>query len=158
MKFTYSPENGEHREWTVNLDRILSSDSIAIEELFKGTKTDFDMAVLQGSTFARKIMLWYLLRQEHAKLRLADVPPFYSGEIEVELDADDLRSQRRKIAKIKGIPEADRRTVIEAIDEQLAAFASESSTINAEVAAEDSDPKSSMSLRPINGSFPADWE
>jgi hypothetical protein len=123
MKFIYKPENpadGDPREWDINLDRMRQSEAEAIEREFGGTKDEFDQGVMTGNSRARKVLFLHLLRKEHPRAQMRDVPDFYTGEIDVELDGPELRKVRDKITKNAGLSDFERTDILTRIDAEIA--------------------------------------
>lgn len=123
MKFTYAPEDpadGERQEWQVDLRRIRQSESELMEKTYGGTKDEWDHGVLAGDSRARKVLMWHLMRRDHPRMQYRDVPDFYTGEVEVELDLAELERLRTQIAETAGLPDHERAKILDAIDAQIA--------------------------------------
>lgn len=126
MHVTYAPQDpadGDRQQWDLDLRRMRQSEAEQIEKAFGGTKDEFDQAVLAGNSKARKVLLWHLMRREHPRMQLRDVPDFYTDEVEVELDVAELERTRRQLVDAPGLSDGDRAQMLDVIDAQLATLA-----------------------------------
>lgn len=140
MHVTYSPKNtqqdGDPREWDIDLGDIDSVSAELIESHFGGTWLQFEDAVRKGGTLAKRLLLWHLMRKDHPgqHTNLKDVPNFTHKELQIEASSDELRELRSavlKSAQFKTV--AEREGAIEQVDREIAeALAREGKTVPAE--------------------------
>lgn len=118
MHVTYKPEDGDQQEWDFTAGRVRSGEAGLMQERFGGTWEQFDVALQKGDIIARRVLLWHLLRLEHAKLRWEDTPDFFAEELIVEFSVKELTQMIEDIQQARGIAEGQREQI-------LAAFATE---------------------------------
>jgi hypothetical protein len=117
---TYTPEKGDRLEFTVYPLRMRSSEQEAIERASGMTFGAWTQAVQGGSSTARRVLLWVLLRREHKTLRLDDVD-FAWDELLVENSAEELAALRAELVS-KG---EDSRDLLAKLDSEIAAAQSD---------------------------------
>jgi hypothetical protein len=115
MHVTYSPEDGDRQEWTFKPGRVRSSEAATMEKAFGGTWDELTLGVQGGNTRARRVMLWHLLRREHARMLYEDTPDFYADELAVEFSVDELTPMRDRIQK-SSMSEDQRDQLLAALD------------------------------------------
>lgn len=125
MFVTYTPEGqSEPQTWLFVPGKVRNSRASHIEKLFakeygeRQTFEQFKVAVQQGSSPARRVLLWHLQQQNHPTLRIEDVD-FAEGELTVEFTVSELVEMRDLIARMKGTDEAQREQMLAAIDMQM---------------------------------------
>lgn len=131
MRVTYKPEDpqqdGDGGEWDFVPGRIRESRGEMIERRYAklvGEKSvafeAFRMAVLQGQSSARRVLLWHLRDLEHpGKVRIEDVDP-YRGELEVEASKSELVELRAALEQVGGLDDMQREMMLAQIDAQIA--------------------------------------
>jgi hypothetical protein len=117
---TYTPEKGDRLEFTVYPLRMRSSEQEAIERASGMTFGAWTQAVQGGSSTARRVLLWVLLRREHKALRLDDVD-FAWDELLVENSAEELAALRAELVS-KG---EDSRDLLTKLDGEIASAKSD---------------------------------
>lgn len=125
MHVTYAPKStadGDRQEWDVDLTDLRQSEAERIEREAGMTVDEFDQAVLAGNSRARKVLLWHLMREQHPKLSMRDVPDFRRSELELELSRVELERLREGLADAP-IPEDQRAQMMAALDLQLSKLA-----------------------------------
>lgn len=120
MHVTYSPEDGDRQEWDFVAGRVRSGEAGLMQERFGKSWEQFDAQLQQGDIIARRVLLWHLLRLEHAKLRWEDTPDFYADELLVEFSAKELTAMIQQIAEARGIPDQQRTAITAAFESELA--------------------------------------
>jgi hypothetical protein len=118
MHVTYAPEDGDRQEWDFDPGRTRAGDAEQIERQYEATWELFQIGVQTGSMRARRILLWALIRRQHPKLRLADLPDFYSDELTVEYSTRELDDMRERIAKAT-MPDSQREAALVAIELEM---------------------------------------
>jgi len=122
---TYKPDgSAEPTRWDFKPGRIRAVQSALLEKLFsklsgeKQTYEQFKAAVQQGSSAARRVLLWHLQSLDHPTLRIEDVD-YAEDELLVEFSRGELEDMRETIAKVKGVDEEQRSLMLGAIDTQI---------------------------------------
>lgn len=84
MYLIYQPEGSEEpQRWTYNPRRLMSAEREAIERRTGMVFADFTKAVIQGSSVARRALLWVMLKRDHPTMRYDDVD-FAWDELKLE--------------------------------------------------------------------------
>jgi hypothetical protein len=104
VKITYTPRDGEPREW---LWKPAQTDSREVE-LIEEVMGDLPWVTcvskfLAGSTRARRALMWVFLRRENPALRFDQVW-FRMDEVGDDFDDDEIAAMRRRL---EGPPEDD---------------------------------------------------
>ena len=73
MIITYTPEDGEKREWQFEPRRLMSPEAEAIEKVTHWTFQEFSSKFLAGSMLAYRAVVWIMLKREDPPLRFQDV-------------------------------------------------------------------------------------
>lgn len=118
MHITYTPEDGDRQEWDFDPGRVRASAAEIIERRFGGTWDEFQAGVQGGNIRARRAMLWHLMVQQHASLRLEDVPDFYADELVVQFSVKELTAIRDRLGKAN-LPADKREQAMAAIDVEM---------------------------------------
>jgi hypothetical protein len=118
MHVTFEPEDGDRQEWDFSPGRIRASEAVLIEKRFGGNWDEFQAGVQSGNMAARRVMLWHLLRQQHAMLRFEDVPDFFADELVVQFSSKELMGLRESLAKAH-LPEDKRELMLTGLDLEL---------------------------------------
>lgn len=125
MLITYTPTDpadGEARTWAFNPRRIKATVCVAIEKVAGRPYADWAEAALHGDVAAVRVLLWYVMKQEHPVLRFEDTPDFYIDEVVVESDVDELREMRDNAVSMPlkpGVTEAERAELLATIDREI---------------------------------------
>lgn len=94
MFVTYRPEGSdEPQEWVVYPLRMRVSEQEAIERASGMSFGAWTLAVQSGSSTARRVLLWILMRREHPVVKLADVD-FAWDELDVENCREEMVAMR----------------------------------------------------------------
>lgn len=117
MFVTYSPGEGDVQEWTVYPAKMRTSEQEAIERAAGMSFAAWSTAVQQGSSLARRALLWVLLRREHPRLAFADVD-FAWDELVIETSREEkialLEAMKKKGAELSAETLAQAQAEIEA--------------------------------------------
>jgi hypothetical protein len=70
---TYTPAEGEKREWQFTPRKLMSPEAEAIEKVTKWTFQEFGAKFLAGSMLAYRAVVWIMLKRENPPLRFDDV-------------------------------------------------------------------------------------
>lgn len=119
MKFTYRPDAGDVQVWSFKPGEIKNSEAEMIERRTDWTWDEFVMKLQQGSTLARRALLWTFLRRTHHVLRFEDVE-FTQSQVELEFDLDELYDMRSNIEKAPEKPGLDKEMLLSVLDAQIA--------------------------------------
>lgn len=104
MIITFTPtdsERGDPHVWEFDPKRVLSDEAELIERHWGNPWDHFVANAKMGSTAARKLLLWHLMRRDHPGnyVNLKDVPAFYTGEVVVEQGSAELVDMKASIMK-----------------------------------------------------------
>lgn len=120
MLLKYTPEGGEAQTWTVDLGKLRTMETEAIEKV-----TDlpygsaFREQLFKGGTRARRALLWTMLRRAHPTLKFADVD-FADDEVVVDFDREEWANIRAAVADAPGLDDDARAFQLGAIDAAMA--------------------------------------
>jgi hypothetical protein len=131
MQVTYQPEDpaeGDEAVWNFRPSRIRESRGEMIEKRYAkllGEKSvafeAWRMAVLQGQSSARRVLLWHLRDLTHpGKIRIEDVDP-YKGELTVDASKSELLELRGTLEQVAGLDDEQRELMLASIDAQILA-------------------------------------
>lgn len=104
MHVTWKPEDGtDDRTWEFDPDNLLASEGRAIEKAYgaPGGVEEWLNKLRVNEVRARLVLLWHLLKQDHPKLRIDDVPDFRLRQVKVEMSSIELRSLWEQMSKTK---------------------------------------------------------
>lgn len=125
MRVTYQPDgSAEPKSWDFVPGKVRNQRASLIEKLFsreygeRQTYEQFKVAVQQGSSPARRVLLWHLQGLEHPTIRLDDVD-FAEGELVVEFTRSELAEMHDIISRMKGQDEAQTAMMLAAIEAQM---------------------------------------
>lgn len=107
MLVTWDPEDGSDKQtWQFNPGDVLRTDAQAIEKHYGGGSWDQWVQGLRvGEVQARAVLLWYMLKQVHSKLRFEDVPDFRVRQLQVEMGVQELKELFLRAKRMKMDPE-----------------------------------------------------
>ena len=111
MIVTYTPADGEKREWAFKPNKLMAVEAEAIESRTGWTYQEFGVQFMKGSTLARHALLWVLLKRETPGIKYSDVT-FAVDEIDFDLDADE-RAATIAVLQTKTDLDDDERTALE---------------------------------------------
>jgi hypothetical protein len=114
----YSADGKDPQKWTWDPGSVLAAEAMAIEKRADCNWDEFRDRVLHGSTAARQVLLWHLLKHDHPNLKLADVT-FRTGEVEVQMDGKELTKLRADIEQGDTYDDEVRTKLLERIDLEL---------------------------------------
>jgi len=87
----YKPKDGDPQTWDFTPEDVFEDDAELIEKHYGGEWDQFVDGLKSGQARPRRVLLWYLTRQVHPKLRFEDTPRFRMGELTVEFSSSELR-------------------------------------------------------------------
>lgn len=122
MWVTYRPEDQPEdavQKWEFNPKRVRTSDAEIIEKRYGANWDTWLNDVRSGSAKARRVLLWHLLRREHARLRYEDTPDFYMEELLVEHSVVELLELKDRLSKVKLDDESAREQMATALDIEI---------------------------------------
>lgn len=74
MYLVYQPEGSqEPQRWPYNPRKLMSAEREAIEKRCSMSFAEFTKAVIQGSSVARRALLWVMLKRDHPTMKYDDV-------------------------------------------------------------------------------------
>lgn len=116
MIVTYTPGEGERREWEYKSADLPSGEAEDIEDAVGITFDEWQAKLLQGGAKARRALLWVLLKRDNPSLKFADVS-FRLGELAVEFDREEKRQIRAELEKSKDLSEQARAQALRMLDD-----------------------------------------
>lgn len=119
MIITFTGDDGVKQKWDFDPAKVLVDDAEEIEYQFKGSFDEFRAGVLRGVTRARRVLLWHLQRRTHPSLAFGDMPPFATGQVEVDFGRDELLEMRKR-TEVSALSPADKDNALAWIDGELA--------------------------------------
>jgi hypothetical protein len=116
----YKPEGQPEQRWHYQPGRIHSGEMILLErETGLRYGQEFKQELAQGSTVARRGLLWLFLHRAHPALKYADVG-FYDDELELQLDKDEVAKEIEALEDMAGgMPESQRQAGLALMRAQL---------------------------------------
>ena len=124
MFVTYTPDGSGPQKWEFKPGKIRATRSSFLEKVFsklsgeKQTYEQFKAAVQQGSSPARRTLLWHLMSLDHPNLAVDDVD-FEEDELVVEFSRDELEGIYAAIKSAKMPDESQREMMLGAIEAQM---------------------------------------
>lgn len=121
MKLVYTPEGDPLQEWPIRLQRMMSVEAEAIEDVGGNTWGSFDEfmdKLARGNFRAKRALLWMMLRRQNPRLRFSDLVVRYDElafaaedkdreEAREMLQRDDLSPEdRAELEELLGEPES----------------------------------------------------
>lgn len=119
MYVTYTPEDGDKREWSFRPGRVRVSEQVLIEKKSGMRWDEWVSNCKMGNASARRVLLWHLLRLEHPHYRFEDVPDFYADELLVELSVPELLEAREMFVKSGAADREDGRQMLDMMDAEI---------------------------------------
>lgn len=98
MWFIYKPEDGEPQEWWFDPQKVRAREAEAIEKRTGWDWGEFGQHLIQGSTLARRALLWTYQRRLHPTLRFEDVD-FAMDEVELSPSVEEVAAIRAEMVK-----------------------------------------------------------
>lgn len=92
MFVQYKPKDGDPQTWDFVPEDVYEDDAELIEKHYGGEWDSFIDGLKSGQARPRRVLLWYLTRLTHPKLRFEDTPRFRMGELTVEFSSTELRA------------------------------------------------------------------
>jgi hypothetical protein len=119
MLLHYRPADGDPETFVFDQAKIGNGEAELIEKRTDWTWTEFMQKLQQGSTLARRALLWTFLRRVHATLRFEDVR-FSQGEVELQFQRDELEDIRAQVAKAPNVAGVDKDALLAQLDVEIA--------------------------------------
>lgn len=117
MNVIFKSEQYGDREWlSFKPDRMLSTDSEAIEGVTQLTFVQWGQALLNGSSICGRALVWILLRKENRALRFRDVD-FPIGDLRIELDDEEKARVRAELRRNDDLSDEDKQQILVALGE-----------------------------------------
>lgn len=140
MNITFKSEKFGDREWlSFKPQRMMSTDSEAIEGVTSLTFVQWGQALMNGSAICGRALVWVLLRQENRALRFREVD-FPIGDLSIELDDEEKARVRAELRTNDDLSDEDKKQILLSLGEDdleaLDASLTEDGPGNAEPAAE----------------------
>ena len=103
MHVTWDPEDGGEvivLEFKPD-DDLGSKEAEEIEKLFGQPIEQWVNELRMKSAKARRLLLWWMLRQNHRRLAFKDVPDFKLRQMKVEMDVAELQELWKRLSQTK---------------------------------------------------------
>lgn len=107
MHITFTPEDGEKREWDFKLRKILTTEAEAIEKRAGIPYIELNARVLSSHPTARRALIWVLLKRTEPTLQYVDVD-FEMGAFQAELDDEEKADLRAQLDRAGATPDERR--------------------------------------------------
>lgn len=102
MFVEWDPENGEEKQtWNFDPDDVLRKDAALIEKHYGESWDQWNAGLMLGKIEARAVLLWYMLKLVHPKLRYDDVPDFRVRQLKTEMGTLELKALYKRASKMK---------------------------------------------------------
>lgn len=103
MHVEWDPEtDGEEKQvWQFDPNDVLRRDAQLIEKHFDGSYDQWVVALQMGKIDARAVLLWYMLKLIHPKLRFDDVPDFRVRQLTVQMGTKELEALLKRVTRMK---------------------------------------------------------
>jgi hypothetical protein len=106
MLVEWDPENGEDKQtWQFDPKDVFRKDAALIEKHYGGSWDQWIQGLRIGEINARAVLLWYMLKLVHPKIRFDDVPDFRVRQLEVQMGVTELRELYEQAKKLKLDPD-----------------------------------------------------
>jgi hypothetical protein len=103
MHVTWDPEDGGDvvvLEFKPD-DDLGSKEAEDIEKIFGAPIEQWMNELRMKSAKARRLLLWWMLRQNHRKLAFKDTPDFKLRQMKVEMDVQELQELWKRLSRMK---------------------------------------------------------
>jgi len=113
---TYARSGGETQKWDYKPGDVLSAEAETLERITDKTFDEINTGLLRGAVWARRGVLWMLMKRDNPSLKYADVQ-FKSGEVQVDWSTDERAEMRKAIEANTDLTEDERELAIAALGE-----------------------------------------
>lgn len=103
MHVKWNPEDGtDPIEFEFDPEDVLSKEATEIEKAYDGDGWETWLNNLKAKEAkARRVLLWWYLRQTHHGLPFKDVPNFRMRQLKVEMSSSEIMELRERMARTK---------------------------------------------------------
>lgn len=112
MIVTYTPDEGDKREWRFKPERLLATEAEAVERVTGGTYSEFGASLMNGGVTARRALVWIMRKRDgepEVKFRDVDFP---IGALSIELDDEEKALVRQAVSSNEAMSDEDRETLL----------------------------------------------
>lgn len=131
MIVTYTPADGEKKEWRFEPRKLMSPEAEAIEKVTRWTFQEFSSKFLAGSMLAYRAVVWIMLKRENPPLRFDDVS-ICLDDVWVSFDDQETAQVREALLADPDLDPEQRQNLIDILGEDTdeAEFPKASTTSN----------------------------
>lgn len=109
MLVEYTPDGQtEPTTWTYTRNKVMSKRGEMIERVYGDTFERWNVALVQGSARARRVLLWHLIGMEHPRLKYADLDDYRTDQLVLRFDSSELKGMRDNVGSDKKMSEDER--------------------------------------------------
>lgn len=106
MQVEWDPANGEDKQrWQFDPDDVYRDEAALIEKHYGGSYDKWRAGLMLGEIEARAVLLWYMLKQIHPKLRFDDLPRFRVRQLTTQLGTMELNALWKRVVRMKLDPD-----------------------------------------------------
>lgn len=106
MQVEWDPENGEEKQtWQFDPQDVHRKDAALIEKYYDGSWDQWIQGLRIGEIGARAVLLWYMLKLIHPKIRFDDVPDFRVRQLNVQMGVAELKELYERAKRLKLNPD-----------------------------------------------------
>jgi len=116
---TYTPDDGEKREFSFRPRKLVSAEAEALEDATGWTFDEFGQKFLAGSMKAKRAALWVLMKREQPTLKFRDLS-ITPDEVALDFESDEAAALREQLAADDTIDAEQRENVLAVLDAQIA--------------------------------------
>lgn len=117
MNIRFTSEKYGDREWLAfKPERMMSTESEAIEGVTQQTFIQWGQALMNGSAICGRALVWILLRRENRALRFREID-YAIGDLKIELDDDEKTRVREELKRNDDLSEDDKRQILLSLGE-----------------------------------------
>lgn len=121
MLVKFHPENQEAPSvWEFHPEKVKTSMAELIEKRSGMTYAQWAKAVGDGSSLARRVLLWHLMTRDGQPVRIEEIPDFYFGDLTIEPSLDEMRRIREQIELSDEIEGKEKQDALDAVDLEIA--------------------------------------
>lgn len=121
MLVKFHPENQEAPSvWEFQPEKVRQSQAELIEKRSGMTYAQWAKAVGDGSSLARRVLLWHLMTRDGQVVRIEELPDFYFGDLTIEPSIEELRRIREQVELSDELDDKSKQEALDAVDLEIA--------------------------------------
>lgn len=119
MFVTWDPEDGSDKTtFDFDPDDVLASEAVEVEKQYGEAWEMWLNGLRTKEAKARRILLWWHLKQTHKRLQFKDAPDFRMRQLTVEMNSTELADLKTRIEKAQ-LDEDTKERTLRAIDLEM---------------------------------------